>query len=77
MVPTESPATERPSLSSGNKDRMLDRGFTSFDMHDTKYELFKLLNQEIAFEVDVSKVPCGIAASAQLGEMAADGGVST
>ncbi|KAG9042900.1 hypothetical protein FS837_010269 [Tulasnella sp. UAMH 9824] len=45
--------------------------------YDTQYELFKLLNQEIAFDVDVSKVPCGIAASAQLTEMAADGGMSS
>ncbi|KAG8896143.1 hypothetical protein FRC01_011986, partial [Tulasnella sp. 417] len=45
--------------------------------YETKYEIFKLLGQEIAFDVDVSKLPCGIAASAQLTEMAADGGMSS
>lgn len=39
-----------------------------------QYKLFTLKNQEIAFDVDVSMLPCGVAASLYLVEMDADGG---
>ena len=36
---------------------------------DTVYDLFKLLNQEITFDMGVSKVPCGINGALYLSEM--------
>ncbi|KDQ16044.1 carbohydrate-binding module family 1 protein [Botryobasidium botryosum FD-172 SS1] len=43
---------------------------------DTKYQMFKLLNQEFTFDVDVSTLPCGLNGALYFSEMAADGGMS-
>ncbi|KAF1327760.1 putative 1,4-beta-d-glucan cellobiohydrolase b, partial [Globisporangium splendens] len=43
---------------------------------DTKYKLYKLLNQEFSFDVDVSKLPCGSNGSLYFVQMDADGGKS-
>ncbi|KAG5651304.1 hypothetical protein H0H81_009129 [Sphagnurus paluster] len=42
---------------------------------DTKYEMFKLLNQEFTFDVDVSNLPCGLNGALYFSEMEADGGM--
>ncbi|EPE27520.1 Concanavalin A-like lectins/glucanase [Glarea lozoyensis ATCC 20868] len=39
-----------------------------------QYNLFKLLNKEISFEVDVSKLPCGISADVKFVAMDSNGG---
>ena len=41
---------------------------------ETEYDMFKLLNQEITYDVDVSQVPCGINGALYLSEMLSDGG---
>lgn len=41
---------------------------------ENTYDMFKLLNQEITYDVDVSQVPCGINGALYLSEMLADGG---
>jgi cellulase len=41
-----------------------------------KYEILKLTNQEFSFDVDVSKLPCGMNGALYLSEMEADGGKS-
>ncbi|KAG5635323.1 Exoglucanase [Sphagnurus paluster] len=41
---------------------------------DSKYEIFKLLNQEFTFDVDVSQLPCGLNGALYFSEMDADGG---
>jgi cellulose 1,4-beta-cellobiosidase len=43
---------------------------------ETKYELLKLLNQEFTFDVDVSKLPCGLNGALYFSEMDADGGMA-
>ncbi|KDQ13783.1 carbohydrate-binding module family 1 protein [Botryobasidium botryosum FD-172 SS1] len=43
---------------------------------DTHYQVFKLLNQELTFDVDVSRLPCGLNGALYFSEMAADGGMS-
>lgn len=43
---------------------------------ETKYQMFKLLNKEFAFDVDVSKLPCGLNGALYLVEMDEDGGLS-
>ncbi|KAF5374699.1 hypothetical protein D9615_009016 [Tricholomella constricta] len=43
---------------------------------DTQYQMFKLLNQEFTFDVDVSNLPCGLNGALYFSEMDADGGVS-
>ncbi|OCL07667.1 glycoside hydrolase family 7 protein [Glonium stellatum] len=43
---------------------------------ENTYDLFKLLNKEFTFDVDVSKVPCGINGALYLSEMSATGGAS-
>jgi hypothetical protein len=43
---------------------------------DETYDVFKLLNQEITFDVDVSKVPCGINGALYLSEMSPNGSAS-
>ncbi|KAI0261229.1 cellobiohydrolase [Gloeopeniophorella convolvens] len=43
---------------------------------DTSYEMFKMLNQEFTFDVDVSQLPCGLNGAVYFSEMAADGGLS-
>ena len=43
---------------------------------ESEYKLFKLKNREFTFDVDVSKLPCGLNGALYLVEMDADGGVS-
>ncbi|KAF7968211.1 hypothetical protein HWV62_31643 [Athelia sp. TMB] len=43
---------------------------------DTEYEIFKPLNQEFTFDVDVSQLPCGLNGAVYFSEMSADGGLS-
>lgn len=43
---------------------------------DTTYQMFKLLNREFTFDVDVSNLPCGLNGALYFSEMAADGGMS-
>ena len=43
---------------------------------ETKYKLFKLKNKEFTFDIDVSKLPCGLNGALYLSEMEADGGMS-
>lgn len=43
---------------------------------DKYYQMFNLLNQEVSFEVDVSKLPCGISANLNFLAMDADGGIA-
>jgi len=42
----------------------------------TQYKMFKLLNREFTFDVDVSKLPCGINGALYFSEMMADGGAN-
>ncbi|KAG6844473.1 Exoglucanase [Tephrocybe sp. NHM501043] len=43
---------------------------------DSQYELFKLVNQEFTFDVDVSNLPCGLNGALYFSEMDADGGLA-
>ncbi|KAF5359328.1 hypothetical protein D9756_003259 [Leucocoprinus leucothites] len=43
---------------------------------DTHYQMFKLLNKEFTFDVDVSQLPCGLNGALYFSEMDADGGMS-
>ncbi|KAJ4394579.1 Exoglucanase 1 [Gnomoniopsis smithogilvyi] len=43
---------------------------------DSEYRMFNLLNQEFTFDVDVSKLPCGLNGAVYFSEMSADGGMS-
>ncbi|KAG8766105.1 hypothetical protein FRC12_007092 [Ceratobasidium sp. 428] len=43
---------------------------------NTHYEMFKLKNQEFAFDVDVSDLPCGLNGAVYFTAMDADGGLS-
>lgn len=43
---------------------------------DTHYQMFKLLNQEFTFDVDMSNLPCGLNGALYLTEMDADGGMA-
>lgn len=44
--------------------------------NSTNYRLFKMLNREFSFEVDVSELPCGLNGALYFSEMSADGGKS-
>ena len=46
------------------------------DASGSKYYIFKLLNREFTFDVDVSALPCGINGALYFVEMDADGGLS-
>ncbi|KAI0085767.1 cellulase [Irpex rosettiformis] len=43
---------------------------------DSAYQMFKLLNQEFAFDVDMSNLPCGLNGALYLSQMDQDGGLS-
>ncbi|GLI77322.1 hypothetical protein PoHVEF18_005611 [Penicillium ochrochloron] len=43
---------------------------------DSTYQMFKLLNQEFTFDVDVSSLPCGLNGALYFVSMDADGGLS-
>ncbi|KAG6844935.1 hypothetical protein H0H87_002268 [Tephrocybe sp. NHM501043] len=43
---------------------------------DSQYQMFKVLNQEFTFDVDVSQLPCGLNGALYFSEMDADGGVA-
>ncbi|KIJ62361.1 glycoside hydrolase family 7 protein [Hydnomerulius pinastri MD-312] len=43
---------------------------------ESTYEMFKLLNQEFTFDVDLSNLPCGLNGALYFSEMDADGGMS-
>jgi len=42
----------------------------------TEYQMFKLLNQEFSFDVDVSNLPCGLNGALYFAQMDADGGMA-
>ncbi|KAF7972770.1 hypothetical protein HWV62_42255 [Athelia sp. TMB] len=44
--------------------------------NNTEYKIFKPLNQEFSFDVDVSNLPCGLNGAVYFSEMSADGGLS-
>jgi cellulose 1,4-beta-cellobiosidase len=44
--------------------------------NETHYKMFKLLNKEFTFTVDMSKMPCGLNGAVYFVEMDADGGVA-
>lgn len=46
------------------------------DSTDSKYQLFKLKNQEFTFDVDVSQLPCGLNGALYFVNMDADGGMA-
>jgi cellulose 1,4-beta-cellobiosidase len=43
---------------------------------ETEYQMFKVLNQEFTFDVDVSNLPCGINGALYFSQMDADGGMA-
>ena len=43
---------------------------------DSKYRMFNVLNKELAFDVDVSKLPCGLNGAVYFSEMDEDGGMA-
>lgn len=43
---------------------------------DTTYKLFKPLNREFTFDVDVSTLPCGLNGAVYFSTMDADGGMA-
>ncbi|KAJ2916579.1 hypothetical protein MD484_g3824, partial [Candolleomyces efflorescens] len=43
---------------------------------DSRYQMFNLLNKEFTFDVDVSKLPCGLNGAVYFVQMDADGGMS-
>ena len=43
----------------------------------SEYQIFKLLNQEFTFTVDVSNLPCGLNGALYFSQMAANGGASS
>ncbi|ORY13610.1 catalytic module of Cel7d [Clohesyomyces aquaticus] len=51
------------------------RVFVMEEGSETKYRVWKLLNREISFEIDVSRLPCGSNAALAFVEMDADGGM--
>ena len=46
------------------------------DTSDSKYQLFNLKNQEFTFDIDMSRLPCGLNGALYFVEMDADGGTS-
>lgn len=74
-------ATKRDSLS---LDMLSDDGTLSklsprvylLDKHEKNYEMLYLLGQEFSFDVDVSKLPCGMNGALYLSEMEKSGGRS-
>lgn len=51
------------------------RLFVLDEAEEDKYKMWKLLNKEIAFDVDVSKLPCGMSGNLYLVSMDEDGGM--
>ncbi len=49
-------------------------GIRTYLLNGEKYQIFKLLNKEFTFEIDVSKLPCGTNGALYFVEMDADGG---
>ena len=43
---------------------------------DTTYQVFDLTNQELAFDVDASSLPCGLKGALYFVQMDKDGGMS-
>lgn len=44
--------------------------------NDDTYQMFNLTNSEFSFDVDVSKLPCGLNGALYFSAMDADGGMS-
>ncbi|KAF9445683.1 carbohydrate-binding module family 1 protein [Macrolepiota fuliginosa MF-IS2] len=62
------------ATSSGENKNVGSRVYMMAD--DSHYEMFKLLNQEFTFDVDVSNLPCGLNGALYFSEMEADGGLA-
>ena len=43
--------------------------------NENKYQMFNLIGKEFTFDVDVSKLPCGLNGALYFVEMASDGGL--
>ena len=87
MVPCESaqplrappPPTPTPAHTRTSPLPLQDTniGARTYVMDTTStYKMFKLLNQEFTFDVDVSTLPCGLNGALYFVEMDADGGMS-
>lgn len=59
----------------GSRVFVVDEGEGEGQGQGEKYVMWKLLNREVVFEVDVNQVPCGVGAKVYLVGMEADGGV--
>ena len=54
---------------------LASRVFVLEEGSEDRYKMWRVLNREVAFEVDVSSVPCGIGANVYFVGMEADGGL--
>lgn len=63
-------------LSDDDKLAKLSPRVYLLDKHEKNYEMLHLLGQEFSFDVDVSKLPCGMNGALYLSEMEKDGGRS-
>jgi cellulose 1,4-beta-cellobiosidase len=51
-------------------------GSRNYLMNGSDYQMFKLVNREFTFDVDVSNMPCGLNGALYFSQMVADGGLS-
>ena len=62
--------TKGANTNVGSRTYLMEAGST------TRYQMFNLLNAEFTFDVDVSKLPCGLNGALYFSEMEADGGMA-
>ena len=63
-------------LHSGGRTHSVSPRVYLLDENDQEYSMLKLLGQEVSFDVDMSKLPCGMNGALYLSEMDASGGRS-
>lgn len=63
-------------VTNGNVTSLSSPRVYLFDESTGTYDAMKLLNQEFTFDVDVSKVPCGVNGALYFSEMSANGSAS-
>jgi cellulose 1,4-beta-cellobiosidase len=75
-ITTSGNALKLNFVTKGDNTNVGSRTYLMAAGSQTKYQMLKLMNQEFTFDVDVSKLPCGLNGALYFSEMSEDGGLS-
>jgi cellulose 1,4-beta-cellobiosidase len=75
-ITTSGNSLELNFVTKGTNTNVGSRTYLMAAGSQTEYQMLSLMNQEFAFDVDVSNLPCGLNGALYFSEMDADGGMA-